>query len=98
MDQLEENNMNKEELEKSSIKLTEILKIERKRDLSVTKDEQGMELNEGYEYTVNGAIPEIADSIAKLAIEMDKMTDLGEKAGGYFLVLIGEYYNKNKEV
>lgn len=98
MDQLEKINMNKEELEKSSIKLTEILKIERKRDLSVTEDEQGMELNEGYEYTVNGAIPEIADGIAKLAIEMDKMTDLGERAGGYFLVLIGEYYNKNKEV
>ena len=59
--------------------------------------EEGMELNEGYQYEVNGSIPQLADSIAKMAIEMDKSKDLGEAAGGAFLELVNQYYQKLKE-
>ena len=57
-------------------------------------EEDGVNLNEGYEYDVNGTIPQLADGIAKMAIEMDKQPDLGDKAGGAFLALIEQYYLK----
>ena len=57
-------------------------------------EEEGVNLNEGYEYDVNGTIPQLADGIAKMAIEMDKQPDLGDKAGGAFLSLVEQYYLK----
>lgn len=57
-------------------------------------EEEGLELNEGYEYEINGTIPQLADGIAKMAIEMDKQPDLGDKAGGAFLALVEQYYLK----
>lgn len=62
----------------------------------LTPEENGVELNEGYEYETNGAIPQIADGIAKMAIEMDKLPDMGQNAGGAFVSLIVEYYTKLK--
>lgn len=62
----------------------------------LTPQEEGVELNEGYDYKVDGAIPELADSLAKLAVEMDKDPELGEKAGGAFLNLIQQYYDMTK--
>ena len=59
--------------------------------------EEGMELNEGYQYEVNGSIPQLADGIAKMALEMDKDENLGEAAGGAFLELVNQYYQKLKE-
>lgn len=57
-------------------------------------EEEGVNLNEGYEYDVNGTIPQLADGIAKMAVEMDKQPDLGDKAGGAFLALVEQYYLK----
>ena len=59
--------------------------------------EEGVELNEGYRYEVNGSLPQLADSIAKMAIEFDNNNDtLGESAGNIFIGLIVEYYNRLK--
>lgn len=59
--------------------------------------EEGVELNEGYDYEINGSIPQLADGIAKMAIEMDKQEDMGVKAGDGFLSLIVQYYEKLKQ-
>lgn len=64
---------------------------------SLTETEEGIELNEGYSYNMNGAIPQIADGIAKLAIEMDKDKDMGSDAGGAFIALIENYYMELKK-
>lgn len=59
--------------------------------------EEGVELNEGYQYEVNGSLPQLADSIAKMAVEFDNNNDmLGESAGSVFISLIVEYYNRLK--
>lgn len=58
-------------------------------------DKDGINLNEGYEYEINGSLPQVADGIAKMLIEMDKDKDFGERAGSVFLTLIQEYYNKS---
>jgi hypothetical protein len=59
--------------------------------------EEGVELNEGYQYEVNGSLPQLADSIAKMAVEFDNNNDmLGESAGSVFISLIVEYYNRSK--
>lgn len=73
-----------------SVRTKNILVIKAREALDPT--EEGVELNGGYEYDMNGAIPEIADGIAKMAIEMDGMKEFGENAGEYFLHLISEYY------
>lgn len=93
----------KEKLEKlfsedNQLKAKTILVIKSRPKLSVSDNDDGMELNEGYEFEVDGAIPEIADSIAKLAIEMEP-NGFGENSGSYFINLIGEYFRKltNKE-
>lgn len=52
--------------------------------------EEGMELNVGYEFEVDGPLPEVADGIAKMAKELDKMQ--GENAGAYFVELIRQFY------
>lgn len=64
---------------------------------SLTPDENGVELNEGYEYYVDGSLPQLADSIAKLALELDKDANMGESGGAAFLALITQYYTKLKE-
>lgn len=71
-----------------------ILEIDTLENLEPEKE--GMALNEGYEYTVDGAIPQLADALAKMAIEMDKDLSLGEAAGGMFITLIAQFYEKLK--
>lgn len=88
--------LNKEDLKnlKPEKRTTKILEI---RVLELLKPEkEGVELNEGYEYEINGSIPQLADGIAKMLIQMDKDKDFGKKGGNAFLTLITEYYNKNK--
>ena len=79
----------------SEMKETEILKICRLQSFIPTED--GIELNEGYTFATNAPIPEIADGIAKMAIEIDKMKDIGEGAGAAFISLIQEYFVSNKK-
>lgn len=73
---------------------TQILVINKLELLNPVK--KGLDLNEGYTYQVNSTIPELADGLAKMAVEMDKDKSLGEQGGGGFLTLIGQYYNKLK--
>ena len=72
-------------------KILEIEAIEK-----LTPENEGVELNEGYNYNVQGAIPQIADAIAKMANELDNFPDMGINAGGAFISLIVEYYKKVK--
>lgn len=60
-------------------------------------NEEGMQLNDGYEYKVDGTFPELADSIAKMAAEMDKDPEFGENSGKVFIGLINQYYQNAKE-
>ncbi len=94
-----EQNEIKEQMESRSdlnVKKTSILTMEALVELNSEKD--GMTVNEGYEYEVNGSIPQLADGIAKLAIEIDKQVEeFGENGGKLFLGLIMEYYAANKE-
>lgn len=61
------------------------------RSLEVLKpQEEGVELNVGYEFDVDGPLPEVADGIAKMAKELDKIQ--GENAGAYFIELIRQFY------
>ena len=88
----------KEKLEKlfnvdNKLEAKTILVIMTRPKLIVSDDDTGMELNEGYEFEVNGALPELADGIAKLAYEMEP-NGFGEGSGGYFVQLINEYYKK----
>ena len=62
----------------------------------LTPEDDGVDLNEGYEYDLNGSIPQVADGIAKMFIEMDKQEDMGQDAGGALLSLIQQYYMKLK--
>jgi len=71
-----------------------ILKIDVIEQLKPEKE--GMTLNEGYSYDVNGPLPQLADSIAKMAIQMDKDPDFGINGGDAFLMLIGQFYNSLK--
>lgn len=68
-----------------------LLLIKVKPKLTVADDDSGMELNDGYEFAVDGALPEVADAIAKFAIELDKQ-GFGENAGQYFLSLVNQYF------
>lgn len=73
-----------------------ILVIKARPKLSVAEDDSGIELNDGYEFEVDAAVPEIADGIAKLAAELPK-NGFGETSDRYFISLIGEYFNKLKQ-
>lgn len=64
---------------------------------SVNNTEEGLELNNGYEFNVDSTLPEVADGLSKMAIELDKDKSLGENAGSYFLKLVLDFYNKNKQ-
>jgi len=72
-----------------------ILKIEAIEILS--EESSGVELNEGYRFEVRGTLPQVADGIAKMAIEMDYDKDFGDNGGGVFLELINQYYKVLKE-
>lgn len=57
------------------------------------EDGSGMELNAGYNYDVNSSIPEIADAIAKLALQLPQQ-GFGEGSDTLFIKLINEYFNE----
>lgn len=76
----------------SSVREVNILSINTIETLTPT--EEGMELNEGYTFSVNGSLPQLADGIAKMAIEMDKDSELGTNFGGAFLALVKQYYDQ----
>lgn len=76
-----------------AIRLRTLLVIHVQEKLSV--DKKGLELNEGYQFEVDGALPELADGIAKMALELEK-NGFGERSGEYFLSLINEYYKRLK--
>jgi len=59
------------------------------------KSKKGLTLNDGYEFDVDGALPEIADGIAKFAKELPK-NGFGEASDTYFITLIQEYFKKLK--
>ena len=59
-------------------------------------NDEGISLNEGYSFDVNGAIPQLADGFAKMLIEMNKDKTFGENAGDGFLTLLNQYYMKLK--
>ena len=70
--------MEKEELEQLKLQAENfeatpktILTIKTMPKLEVVED-KGVTINDGYAFEVNGALPEIADGIAKLAFEMPK--------------------------
>lgn len=75
-----------------SVRTATILKIDVLEQLTPVKE--GMELNEGYQFELDGSIPQVADGIAKMAFEMDRDNDFGIKGGGAFIALIAEYYKK----
>lgn len=70
-----------------------ILVIKTKPIFKATK--KGAQLNDGYEFEVNGALPEIADGIAKFAFELEK-NGFGKNSGPYFVSLISDYFNRLK--
>lgn len=82
-----------EELMNNEIKPKTLLVIKSRPKLSLSEDENGIELNDGYEFELNGAIPEVADAIAKFAAELPN-NGLGPDSGSYFITLISEYYKK----
>jgi|LGVE01.1.fsa_nt_gb hypothetical protein len=71
--------------------LLEIKVLER----SVPTDD-GVALNEGYEFAFEGAIPELAHGIANLALLMDEDEELGDLGGGVLITLASEFYHKLK--
>ena len=79
-----------ETIEKESKRTKTILVVRSLELLNPTK--KGLELNVGYEFDVDGPLPEVADGIAKMAKELDKMQ--GENAGAYFIELICQFYKK----
>ena len=80
-----------EEIANVSMEPKTILTIKTKPNFKA-KD-KGLYLNDGYEFDVNGAIPEIADGIAKFAKELPK-NGFGENSDSYFITLINEYFKK----
>jgi hypothetical protein len=80
----------------NELKAKTILTIKSKPSFSVNEEETGLELNDGYDFEVDGAVPEIADAIAKLAIELPK-NGFGEDSDTYFITLISQYFEKLKQ-
>ena len=83
-----------EAIMEQSKRTTKILEI-RALEL-LTPTDEGVELNEGYEFDLQGAMPQVADGLAKLFIELNADTELGENAGDMLLTLVIEYYNQLK--
>lgn len=87
-----------DKIDEASKRTHTILVIKRKRSFDPAEDDDSkVELNEGYEFEADAPIPEIADGIAKMAIEMDKMPELDKDSGMMFLTLIAQFYKKLKE-
>lgn len=85
--------MNKDELKDiGQVARTQNILIIKAKEL-LTPNDEGIELNEGYEYELNGALPQIADGFAKMLVELDKDN---KNIGGGFLTLIEQYYIKLK--
>ena len=77
-----------------SKRLKTILVIKSVEKLNVADDHSGIELNLGYEFDVDGPLPEVADGIAKMAKELNHMEGLPENSGAYFIELIRQFYEK----
>lgn len=90
--------LNKEELEKiineNQAKGETILVITTRPILDTTED--GVNINDGFDFVVNGAIPQLADAIAKLALELPK-NGFGENSDNGFIMYITEFYHRLKE-
>lgn len=93
MEQVEKEKLEKIFSEDNQFTAKTLLVIKSRPKLSVAEDDSGMELNDGYEFEVDGAVPEIADAIAKFAKELPK-NGFGEKSDRYFITLISEYFSK----
>ena len=72
MEQQDKEQLTKLFQEDNQLKAKTLLVIKSRPKLSVAEDDSGMELNDGYEFEVNGAIPEVADGIAKFAKELSR--------------------------
>ena len=94
MEQEIKDKLNKLFNEDNKLEAKTVLVIKARPKLVVDEEsDYGMELNDGYEFEVNAALPEIADGIAKLAIELPK-NGFGEGSDTFFLSLINEYYKR----
>ena len=91
MEQKEKDYLNKLFDEDNRLKSKTIFVIEERPKLSVSDEDDGMELNDGYDYTVDSPLPELADAIAKFAIELPKQ-GFGDKSDEYFIHLLNEYF------
>ena len=81
--------------EENAQNLKTILVIKSKPKLSLDENDD-VTLNEGYEFDVNGAIPEIADAIAKFALELPK-NGQGENSDTGFIQYINLFFSQLKE-
>lgn len=93
MEQEHKEQLNKLFNEDNQLRAKTLIVIKSRPKLTVDDNDEGMELNEGYEFEVDGALPEIADGIAKMAFALEE-NGFGENSGGYFISLINEYYKK----
>ena len=75
--------------------LKTILVIKSKPKLSLDENDD-VTLNEGYEFEVDAAIPEIADAIAKFALELPK-NGQGENSDTGFIQYINLFFSQLKE-
>lgn len=96
MEQEYKDKLNKMFSEDNQFEAKTILVIKSRPKLSVSDDDTGMELNDGYEFEVDAAVPEVADGIAKFAAELPK-NGFGEDSDRYFISLIGQYFDKLKQ-
>ena len=93
MEQEIKDKLNKLFNEDNKLEAKTILVIKARPKLTVDDNDEGMELNDGYEFEVNGALPEIADGIAKFALELPK-NNFGEGSDTFFIQLVNEYFKK----
>lgn len=91
MNKQEKKNINKNF--NDNMKTETIFIIRRRPLLKVANNGKGMELNEGYDYELNSALPELADAIAKFAIELPKQ-GIGKDSDKYFIQLINNYFSR----
>lgn len=96
MEQQEKDKLNDLFNVEHQLKAKTLLTIRVRPKLTVADNDEGMELNDGYEFDLNGALPEVADAIAKFAKELPN-NDCGENSDTYFISLIQQYFQKLKE-